>query len=168
MMWLVQILVYDSLITLRYSVHFFAWGGGTGLGSWVSIPPKCDKWNMVICQIMVEPFSLVQKISHKWKHSFSWIFTHPVMTWFSGPLVRNQELCSKKFSCSNKIWKMTMLQKNLRSDHAPENLRSDHAPSKIWEATMLHQKMNMTVSLWNVTNGTWSFVKLWWNPFLWF
>ena len=32
---------------------------------------------------------------------------------------------------------------------------------------MLHQKINMTVSLQNVTNdGTWSFVKLWWIPFL--
>lgn len=39
MMWLVQILVYDSLITLRYSVHVLARGGGTGLVSGVSIPP---------------------------------------------------------------------------------------------------------------------------------
>ena len=91
-------------------------------------PPKCDKWNMVICQIMVEPFSLVLKIGDKWKYSFSWIFTHPVMTWFLGPLIRNQELCSKnthvptefeewpcswkfeKRPCSNKIWEATMLQ----------------------------------------------------------
>ena len=26
---------------------------------------------------------------------------------------------------------MTMLQKNLKSDHAPENLRSDHAPNNV-------------------------------------
>ena len=26
---------------------------------------------------------------------------------------------------------MTMLQKNLRSDHAPENLRSDHVPKNV-------------------------------------
>ena len=34
-------------------------------------PPQCDKWNMVIFQIMVEPFSLVLKIGDKWKYSFS-------------------------------------------------------------------------------------------------
>ena len=88
---------------------------------------------MVICQIMVEPFSLVLKIGDKWKYSFSWIFTHPVMAWFLGPLVPNQELCSKKFSCSNKIWKMTMLQKNLRSNYAPSKNKYDRAPPKIWQ-----------------------------------
>ena len=30
-------------------------------------PQKCDKWNRVIFPIMVEPFSLVQKIGDKWK-----------------------------------------------------------------------------------------------------
>ena len=34
-------------------------------------PPTCDKWNMVIFQIMVEPFSKVLKIGDKWKYSFS-------------------------------------------------------------------------------------------------
>ena len=32
-------MVYDSLITFRYSVHVLARGGGTGMGSGVSIPP---------------------------------------------------------------------------------------------------------------------------------
>ena len=39
MIWLVPILVYDNLITLRYSVHVLAMGGGTGLGSGVRLPP---------------------------------------------------------------------------------------------------------------------------------
>ena len=33
------ILVYDSLITFRYSVHVLARGGGTGLGSGVRLTP---------------------------------------------------------------------------------------------------------------------------------
>ena len=32
-------MVYDSLITFRYSVHVLARGGGTGLGSGVRLPP---------------------------------------------------------------------------------------------------------------------------------
>ena len=43
--------------------------------------------------------------------------------------------------------KIPMFQQNLKNDHAPQNLRRDHAPSKIWEATMLHQKINMIVFL---------------------
>ena len=72
-----------------------------------------------------------------------------------------------------------MLHKNLTSDHAPsKNLKSDHAPpkknrnnhvptkfekrpcsTKIWEVTMLHRKIDMTVFPQNVTNG----LKFWWN-----
>ena len=71
---------------------------------------------------------------------------------YGGTLFLGSKICHEwKYSFS---W-MTMLQKNLRIDHAP-----------IWEATMLHQKINMTVPLQNVTNGAWSFFKLWWNPFL--
>ena len=45
------------------------------------------------------------------------------------------------------VQKIPIFQQNLKNDHAPQNLRRDHAPSKIWEATMLHQKMNMIVFL---------------------
>ena len=66
----------------------------------------------------------------KWNYSFSWIFHLPGNDLIFGPDCPLPRALLKKYPCSNRVWKLTMLQKNLSSDHAPENLRSDHAPSK--------------------------------------
>ena len=92
-------------------------------------------WEATMLQTMWEATMLHQKInmtvSLQWMEVFIFLNFHPPgYDLIFGPDCPLPRTLIKKYPCSNKIWKLTMLQKNLRSDHAPNNVRSDHAPSK--------------------------------------
>ena len=125
MIWLVPILVYDSLITFRYSVHVLARGGGTGLGSGVRLTPLPLAFHYFLV--------LACCIHSFYSNSFGdcslplyWIrfakFSITDNKGRGGPVIADAVVY-------------------LRSDHAPsKNLRSDHAP----------QKFNQNQTVWSL------------------
>ena len=86
-------------------------------------PPKCDKWP----QILVE-------------HLIFW------------PACPQLRVFSKNDHVPPKFEKRPCSTKKISNDHVPPQFEKQPCSTKIWEATMLHPKINMTVFGQNLRN----------------